>query len=253
MAVTLLASACPPPVVPSGLVWPEDCYAGTDSPDVAAALASGRDPFTPYWNQNAAMLDLATRSGSGGYGLVYGGVISDGGGLNASVTGAVALIDGIVAKKTFALLALPASQPRVWIWLKQDRTLQYTTTTTKPTAKCVLLGSLATNGSGVIGGSIDTSGVVYFASGLFFRETADLGQPSDSPDASVRVTTKTLGGLFFWDGTQWGNVPQGAAWSKDVIPAGETVVVPSGAQVSLFGTVSVLGTYRIRGKLRVTS
>ncbi|MBX7132623.1 MAG: hypothetical protein K1X67_08120 [Fimbriimonadaceae bacterium] len=253
MAVTLLASACPPPVVPSGLVWPEDCYAGTDSPDVAGALASGRDPFTPEWNQNAAMLDLATRSGSGGYGLVYGGVISDGGGLNASVTGAVALIDGVVAKKTFALLSLPASQPRVWIWFKQDKTLQYTLTTTKPTAKCVLLGSLATDGSGVIAGSIDTSGVVYFASGVFFRETADLGQPSDSPDSTVRVMTKTSGGLFFWDGGQWALVPKGLSWSKDVIPSGETVVIPSGAQQSIFGTLSVSGRVTVYGKLRVTS
>lgn len=253
MPVTLLASACPAPVVPSGIVWPEECSDGTDTPDVAGGLVSGNDDFTPNWNLNSAMLDVATRSGSGGYARVYGGTITAGTGLLASVSGAVAVIDGIVAKKVFADLSLPASTARIWIWLKQDRTLQaVATSTTKPTAKCVLLGSLATDGSAVISGSIDTSGVVFMAGGYLFRETADLGQPSDSPDGSLRLFTRTLGGLYFWDGYQWGVVTEGVAWSKDIIPSGETAVIPSGAQVSLFRELKVYGRLTVRGSLRVT-
>jgi len=207
VSVTRLASACPAPIAPgSSFPWPQDCYSGSDQPDVAGLLTSGNDNFTPFWNQNAAMLDLATRTGSGGYALAYGGVVSAGTGLLASVTGLIAIMDGIVAKKSFADLSLPASTDPVWIWVKQDGTLQYTTTTTPPSSKCVLLGSLATDGTGVVG-SIDTSGVVYMRSGMPYRETADVGRPSDSPDASLRLYTKTLAGLFLWSGSAWHLVP----------------------------------------------
>lgn len=251
MPVTLLASACPAPIAVGSIVWPSDVAAGTDDPDVAKKITSGDPNFTPNVNENAAMLDLAARGGGGCYAVIHGGVISAGTGLTVNVTGVVAALDGYKAVKSFPALVVPASTARVWIWFKQDGTLEaVATSTTPPTAKCVLLGSCTTNGSGVT--AVDTAGVVKLVSGVAVRETADLGQPSDAPPSGVRLFTLTLGGLFFWDGSQWALVPRGASWSKEVIPAGETVVIPEGAQTSMFGTVSVLGTLIVRGSMRVT-
>ncbi|HRI45265.1 MAG TPA: hypothetical protein PLV39_13985 [Fimbriimonadaceae bacterium] len=250
MPVTLLASDCPLPIEPSALVWPSDVADG-DSAGVAKTIGSGEANFTSKVNENAAMLDMAARGGGGCFAVVYGGELSAGEGLHVLVSGVVAAIDGYKAVKEFQPLEVPAATARVWIWFKQDGTLEAVATDPEPPAvKCVLLGSCTTNGSDVT--AVDESGVVRLVSGMPYRETADLGQPSDTPGAAIRLLTKTLGGLWLWDGAQWANVPQGMAWSKDVIPAGETVVIPGSAQASMFGAIAVLGTLIIRGSMRVT-
>lgn len=208
MPVTLIASDCPLPIAPGAFPWPADCYAGADEPDVAPGLTSGDVAMTPKWNQVASMLDLAARTGSGAYALAFGtGVISAGTGLLIETTGAIAAIDGVVAVKAFAPKAVPDDTARVWLWLRQNGTLDHTVTTTPPTSKCVLLGSCVT-ASGLVT-SVDTSGVVYCAGGQVWRETADIGPPTDSPPSSSRIITRTETGVYLWDGVRHGELVSG--------------------------------------------
>lgn len=208
MPVTLVASDCPLPIAPGAFPWPADCYAGTDSPDVAPGLASGDVAMTPKWNDLAARLDLAARAGSGVYALAYGtGILSAGTGLLIEATGALAAIDGVVAVKAIAPKSVPDDTARVWVWLRQNGTLDITVTTTPPSSKCVLLGSCVT-ASGLVS-SVDTSGVVYCAGGQIWRETADIGPPTDSPPSASRIITRTETGVYLWDGVRHGELVSG--------------------------------------------
>lgn len=174
------------------------------------------DSLTP----NAVQQDTAATFGSGGYGIGYGLALS----LNATplllnVSAGVAMLGGPVIIDTAATLAIPDNhfpgsglglQDRVWIWLKQDKTLQYSFTTAPPAGIVCLLGSVTTMG-GVIS-SIDMSGVLTFRGGILVRQTADLGQPGDTPPATIAFFTRVQGGaVYLWDGTGYSQLSAAAA------------------------------------------
>lgn len=196
MAVTLLASQCPAPVLPT-----ESIYIGNsgDAPltsyEFAQGMAAG---FTVNLNAQGKRLDLGMVYGGGGYAVCTGLSVSAGTGLQATVSAGKAQIGGIVEKSASFTVVLSASSTN-WIWLKQDGTFTVATTTAKPAGECVCLGAAITDGSGVT--SVETSGVVYLRSGTFWRQTADLTAPLDSPNASLRIFTQTTWGTYFWDGT----------------------------------------------------
>jgi len=116
-----------------------------------------------------------------------------------------ALIDGVVEKDADFTQAVTDNIARFWVWLMQDGSITVqNNTTSKPSGNCVLLGSGVSSGGSIT--SVDTSGVVYLQNGQLWRQTADTGAPSDLPDSTWRGYTKTLAGLFFWDGMLWRSV-----------------------------------------------
>lgn len=195
MAITLNATACPPPVVPGAVT----SIAGSGDPPVSESFSAGVSSGTATkLNQNAKSLDAMASFGVGGYAIGSGLTLSAGTGLACTVAIGYAMIGGVVELATAGSVALTGSSTN-WIWLTQGGALTKTTTTTKPAGNCVCLGAAVTDGSGVT--SIETAGVLYFKGGFLWRQTADAGAPGDSPDASLMLLTKTAGGDYLWTGT----------------------------------------------------
>jgi hypothetical protein len=148
-------------------------------------------------------------------------------GLAVAVANGQALVHGMVeVKATASPTAVVGSSTTAWVWFKQDGTLAVQNgTTAKPAGNCCLLGAALTNGSAVT--AIETAGVVYFRSGIPWRETADVGAPGDSPDSTLRLFTKTSGGTYFWDGTEHkqlvGAKPVRHLYAQTSVQAGDTV------------------------------
>lgn len=203
MAATLLASACPAPVVLGSQFWASAMNVSGAALPTGTAFTTGMTQVTAATlNKDFGLCELANRYGSGAYGVGYGLVVGTGSGLNAAVTKGHGVMDGVVEVSADTTITVPGSSSRVWIWLKQDGTLTYKNNdTSKPTGNCVLIGSCVTGVSSV--SSVDTSGVVYAQQGLWWRDTGDTGAPSDSPDASLRLFTKTANGVYWWNGTFW--------------------------------------------------
>lgn len=196
------ASQCPAPVpwgtvyyavdkrTPGATVNPWETF---DSAGPAALSSS-------VFNRGTAMSALSARYGAGKVMVAYGLALSAGSGLTCNVSAGHAMIDGPVELKNGGTRTLTDNATN-FVWLKQDATLTHATTTAKPAGNCVFLGIAVTSG-GVIT-SVDSSGVVFSQYGEAYRVTADDGAPSDTPDASVRIYSKTDCGTFYWDGSLW--------------------------------------------------
>jgi hypothetical protein len=203
MAVSLLATQVPAPQLWSTWTYLTDFNESLAAycPNVISAkLFSTGDNITvpSRLNVNGGYLDMLSQYGGGAMGVVQGLDVAAGTGLIANVSAGGANIGGIVQLATGSTVVVAASASN-FIWLKNDITLEATTATTAPATPGVFLGIAMTNGSSVT--AVDTSGVCYLRGGNLWRQTADLFEPLDSPNANVRVYTKTLAGLFYWDGT----------------------------------------------------
>lgn len=188
----------------------------------AAALGAPAAPFTTaqtypppgtstVFNQAAAALRIIGQSGSGGYGIISGLVLADGGGLLLSVGVGIGRVDGIielvasgaVGTAPFnqvnvpAAITLAASQTN-YVWLTQTGALVSDTTKTYPAGAKIFLGTVTTSGSAIT--NIDNAGVITLSGGKALRITADLGAPTDSPSSTLLLFTKTAGGMYVWDG-----------------------------------------------------
>lgn len=203
MAVTLLASQVPAPVVPGTPNYMADQNSTTGTPSTSLALTSGNlgAQVSGKLNRNHAGYDQQSVYGGGGYGIGSGLVLSAGAGLTVAVADGQALVNGMVElRNTSSTTAVVGATGTAWVWLMQNGTLTVQNgTTAKPSGNCCLLGAALTNATAVT--AVETAGVVYFKNGLPWRETADAGAPGDSPDSSLRLFTKTAGGTYFWDGT----------------------------------------------------
>jgi hypothetical protein len=242
MAITLSASSCPAPVVPGAVVYQGN--SGTAPPASEEFSTGSFTGVAAQLNRNSKGADMAQRYGSGGYAIGSGLALSAGTGLVCNIAQGQAVMDGLVELYAASTVVVTGSATN-WIWLKQDGTIVAQTTTAKPTGNCVCLGAAVTDGSGVT--SIETSGVVYFRGGQMWRETADAGAPGDSPDSTLRLWTKTVGGLFFWDGVAHRPLITGAVASVtasatlgadvqaalfDATSAGITATLPTAAAMS---------------------
>lgn len=201
MPVTLTASQVPAPIVNDTLELLADAYnsLGTDGPNVLYSLIQGATTFASKWNSNMKALELIGRKGCGTYCILNGLAISDGGGLDVDVAAGQALIDGVV-EIVATSITVPDATARVFIWLKQDGTLTYGTTTAVPTGGKVFLGSCVTAAGAIT--SLDTAGVLYSRGGMAIRETADTGVPADTP-GSVVFLTKATNGMYLWNGSAY--------------------------------------------------
>jgi len=207
MPVTLIASDCPLPVVPGTAPTLAQVEAGSASPPTSRSQSSGgmQPVVSSKLNRNAAAQDLGSRFGAGGHAVVEGLAVTAGAGLSIDVSAGLALIDGLVEYAGGNVVVSP-SVSRGWVWLTQAGSINIAVTTAKPVSNCVLLGSFVSDGSGIT--SVDSSGVVSFVGGVLERQTADPLAPSDSPSASWRGFTRTLSGLWYWDGVRHGEVLQ---------------------------------------------
>jgi hypothetical protein len=222
MAIQYLASTGPAPLGPSSTAILIDDATDTATP------APTIDPFytgqlgatvPTALNQVLAILALGIAFGGNGYGICTGLTLSEGTGLNVAIAAGTAMIYGPV-QYAGGSYTCPDNTSRVFLWLHQNGTVTHTTTSTAPSANCVFLGSVTTS-AGDISSTMDYSNVVYIKDGVLFRETADLGAPSDTPDADRRIQTKTLAGLYRWDGTA--HQAQGLPTNEETLSATRTL------------------------------
>ncbi len=217
------------------------------APNVPASVT-----FRLQVNQLGTILDQTGRYGAGIIGVPDGPtkiVLGVGSGLSLAVGAGHAMIGGPVEVPTGTTLAVLDNTSRVWIWLRQTGSvLAYTTTTTPPAGECCLLGSCVTSGGSIT--SVDTSGVVYLRGGIGWRQTADVGPPSDTPPATVMFFSQTATGTYLWDGTNWQQQSTGAV-ETDTVASGASLAVGDGQQISLFDSLTVYGTFTNYGKVRV--
>jgi len=200
MAITKLASACPAPQGPSGLVLLASALSAEPSLVQAQTISTGATTgVSAKMNHNAQFLELLARYGAiGVYGIAYGLGLTDVSGLTASVAAGHAYIGSIVEFEADSLTMYDNATN--YVWAKADKTFEIVSgSTTPPAGECTLIG-IVTTVSGDISTAIDYSGVVYLKGNLAIRETADVDWPSDTPDAGIPVVTKTLNGTWQWNG-----------------------------------------------------
>ena len=171
-------------------------------PEVLPELTTGDTEFlSSYFNEVGATVDVLSRVSTGGCGIFEGLTLSASG-LTVTVAVGKACIDGLVvlASSDTRSISVPSSTSTVFIWLRQSKAMTYTTNTTPPSGKAILLGMVTTDASTVT--ATDYSGVLYMRGGQIYRETGDDRAPGDSPGSSVRLWTKTTGGMYYWNGSQ---------------------------------------------------
>lgn len=251
MPTTLLATQVPPPMVPTGHKKLSDAYLQTPP----AGITLGSRTFTQgekgeiasKLNENALRTDLAGRYGGGAYMVGTGLVLSTGSGLNAGVTAGQAIIDAIVEVPANTTVTIPASSPRFFVWLLQDKTfLVKNNDLSLPSQPAVLIGSGVSGASSIT--SVDESGVFYDRNGFPERTTADTGMPTDTPPATSRFYSKTLGGTYFWDGAKYFRIPDTATYLNPILAA-QSVIVPSGTESMYYDDLTIDGSLTIDGRL----
>ncbi len=201
MPISIPAASCPAPVAINATPeWVDTNTVSTATPPTSLPYDQGEidPPQSATLNGNATRYDNITRYGAGGYGIGQGLVLSAGSGVTVNVSDGHAILEGLLEVRSAAPVTCADAADR-WVWLKQDGSFSVETTTAKPAGNCIFLGKVTCSGGVVT--SIDTSGVVYFKSGLLYRETGDVAAPLDSPNAGIRIWTKTVLGTYFWNGT----------------------------------------------------
>lgn len=171
-------------------------------PEVLNSLPTGDTEYlTSYFNEAAAAVDALSRVATGGCGIFEGLTLSSSG-LTVTVATGKACIDGLVVLESgdTRSISVPSSTSTVFIWMRQSKALTYTTNTTPPSGKAILLGMVTTGASTVT--ATEYSGVLYMRGGQIYRETGDDRAPGDSPGSTVRLWTKTAGGTYYWNGVQ---------------------------------------------------
>jgi hypothetical protein len=91
---------------------------------------------------------------------------------------------------------------------------------------------------------------MYLRGGIGWRQTADVGPPSDTPPSTVMFFSQTATGTYLWDGTNWLQQSAGAVLT-DTVVSGSTLSLASGQQMPIMDTFTVYGTFTDYGKLRV--
>ena len=153
-------------------------------------------------NTNAVELDLAGRFGGGGYAVGIGLGLTINAGLSLTIAPGNAIIDGYTyyAGTNYAL----ADNVYSWLWLTKTASLEVQTNATStppaPTANArAFLGRVLTAAGAIT--QIDGSGVLSILGGTLYRRTGDTIGPTDSPPANLIIMTRTVGGVYMWDGS----------------------------------------------------
>lgn len=194
---------------------------------IAVASPSLGQPSTPFatgstysppagtslrFNQVAAAVKLLCEYGGGGYGILSGCDLSDGGGLNVAVSAGILVGDGILeltgGTPAGAAPVTQVATPGVYtladgatnyVWLTSSGALVSSTSLAYPTGAKWFLGTVTTVAGAIT--TIDYSGRISLSGGRFTRQTANIGAPDDSPDASLSLVTQTTTGRYRWSGS----------------------------------------------------
>lgn len=209
----LIAANCPAPQVYSGILNPAN-GTPTTAPVLTAGISAGAQSMVGKFNEVSARGDVLGRLGGGIYAIANGLIPSAGSGTTINITAGQAIIDGPVTKTAGTLVGSNNNQN--YLWLSRGGTFNKKLASdasplTPPDALTpwVYLGLIPITGN--VGGEVDLSGVLTLIGNLGFRTTADTGQPTDTPPASIRFYTITQGGLYLWDGTQYWTTSQSTA------------------------------------------
>lgn len=251
MAITKLASQVPTPQVYSGFLRVYDGENTTGNAPVSRKFqpANNLGVSSSKLNANFTMQALLARYGGGGYGIAYGLDLSAGSELTLNIAAGHSVIDGLVENPAATTLALTDNGVN-YIYHKQNGTFTKVFNSTTPGDETDnYIGNVTTSGGAIT--AIDTSGVCYFKNGAIERQTADTGEPADTPNASWRGWTVTSGGRYWWTGTGYERLGPGDS-VKILIPAGRNDVIPAGSQKAIIAdALTVRGSLAVRGHLVV--
>ncbi len=196
----------PPIVTPPALLNP---YADPPSPTVWTEVPTGAVPnLSTRLTRNAVFGDVTGRYGGGAYAGANGLDLSWVSGLTIRVSDGQSFLDGPVTKENpddsgYTEVALSDDMERIFIWHTQANALPpVNTSQTPPTSICRCLGAVTTADGAVT--AIDYSPRYDFnQGGQLYRRTADAGRPADTPPSTVRFWSRSLNGLWLWDGAEW--------------------------------------------------
>jgi hypothetical protein len=153
-------------------------------------------------NRNAAQMDLVGRYGGGGYAVAFGLEIEIGQDGHAIVHAGHAVIDGVVEVSEKTVLKLLPSCERVYVWLRQDGELWCSgDVRSLPGVPACYLGCCKVVDSKAV--EADQSGVLYLKGGSLWRETADTGVPSVTPNFGGCHVHVVQGGTLYFDGRRY--------------------------------------------------
>lgn len=249
MSVNLTTSANQVPVpLGKGGTYLDTSPSTTTSPPLSSAVAIGDTAAAVTKLVRNAVISDALGNAIG-FGILAGFTITAGTGNIAVIAAGQAFLHGP--------LTVPASQNKAlalsttnFLWLQANGAVTANTATppTAPTgAATIYLGAVTCDGTGVT--NVDTSGVVYLRNGGLWRQTADTGDPADTPPSDIVLWTRTQAGLYVWDGTAHTRV--GAAsvgsWSAGVPSASQVLwrkvfARPAVFAISMPGSKAVAGT-----------
>lgn len=248
MPGTIPTTSLPVPAALSSTPWSTDnnLFTGAVIPR-SNAINGGETTVVPgKLNENFTKVDL-TSAFAACPGIYSGGTLTNGGGANLNIAAIKALIGGVVEKKTSTVYVVPLAST-VYMYFKQDGTFTHVAgSTTPPAGNVIFIGVVITDGAGIT--SISDDGVMYIRNGVPFREVGDLGKPADSPAAMAVHICRTQGGTWLWSGAEYLHLTEDLPQTKESIAG--TVVIPSGFQSLVYGTLTVTGRLTINGKLRV--
>lgn len=200
MAYTLTSANLPIPNGPNTTYLLSNATTTTGNAPETPCIAQGdTSALLTKLNGWATRIDITATYGCG-YGVLNGLTLTYSG-LVVTVASGQAQIYGIVELSIATTITVPDATAHVYLWLKSNGTLTYTTTTTAPQNDAVYIGHVVTSGGAVT--SKDYSGVVYLIGGQAVRNTADTTKPVDSPSSNTAFWTLCPGGTFLWDGTEY--------------------------------------------------
>jgi hypothetical protein len=207
--------------------------------------------LTTYLKRNNILNENLARYGGGAYAVVEGLDITDATGLLVDISIGAAMLDKAVVKPAVTEDLALSPSVRNYIWIRLDGTIvNQPGTTAAPSDACAFLGSWLTTGGGK-SGNVDYSGRYTLSGGGLYRKTADVGAPTDTPSARVMFVQESQSGLYLWTGTAYQSISSEAGFSWDLIPAGETVLIPVNRQMYVFGSLIIEGTLAVEGRLLV--
>jgi hypothetical protein len=194
---------------------------------VFTPLTAGQTSYAvQYFNEALERTELLGRGGGGAYAIQFGYELSESSGLTLAYTEGSTVADG-PRRKAAGTIALA---PSTWsfLYVTQGGTLTAATQffpSPAPSlpAASVFLGRVHTDLNSIQ--EIDYSGRFTLHGNLLLRETADTGEPGDTPPAGARFYTKVSDGtLYLWDGEAYHLVSAGdaLALANDAIVAVET-------------------------------
>lgn len=198
-----LATQVPLPIV-NAYIDSEDYEVTTAIPALVSELgtfANGDDTWGAAYNRSQAIIESVMRCGAGLKGVVTGLEISAGSGLTLNIAAGKALSNGLLELFTATTLAMSDNTVN-YIWFKEDQTFEKITAgISPPTPSGVFIGTVTTSGGAIT--AVDDSGICYVRANSIYRKTADPYKPGDTPPSNWLGYTKTLGGLWFWNGSDY--------------------------------------------------